>query len=124
VRILLKFGDIVKEYVNHVIFATNDVIAKRPEDVRRFLAGWFETIRYVKQNKADTVRIASAVLKIPEPIVSRVYDETLPMLSDDGQFDAKGLAVVSRSLVELKMLPTAPDMKALYTERFLPGTHG
>jgi len=124
VRILLKFGDIVKEYVNHVIFATNDVIAKRPEDVRRFLAGWFETIRYVKQNKADTVRIASAVLKIPEPIVSRVYDETLPMLSDDGQFDVKGLAVVSRSLVELKMLPTAPDMKALYTERFLPGTHG
>ena len=124
VRLLLKFGDIVKDYVNHVIYATNDVIAKRPGDVRKFLAGWFETIAFVKHNKAETVRIASKVLKIPEPIVGRVYDETLPMLSDDGKFDPKGLAVLSRSFVEMKMLPAAPDMSKLYTERFLPGAHG
>ena len=120
VRLLLKFGDIVREYVNHVIYATNDVIAKRPEDVRKFLVGWFETIAFVKHNKAETVRIASTILKIPEPIVGRVYDETLPMLSDDGKFDLKGLAVLSRSFVEMKMLPAAPDMSRLYTERFLP----
>lgn len=120
-RLLLKFGDIVKEYVNHVIFATNTVIAKRPDDVRRFLAAWFETIAFVKHNKAETVQIASGVLKIPEPIIGRVYDETLRMLSDDGKFDPKGLAVLSRSFVEMKMLPTEPDMSKLYTERFLPG---
>jgi ABC-type nitrate/sulfonate/bicarbonate transport system substrate-binding protein len=120
-RLLLKFGDIVKEYVNHVIYATNDVIAKRPNDVRAFLAAWFETIAFVKHNKAETVQIASGVLKIPEPIIGRVYDETLRMLSDDGKFDPKGLAVLSRSFVEMKMLPTEPDMSKLYTERFLPG---
>jgi hypothetical protein len=43
------------------------------------------------------------------------------MLSDDGKFDPKGLAVLSRSFVEMKMLPTEPDMSKLYTERFLPG---
>jgi ABC-type nitrate/sulfonate/bicarbonate transport system substrate-binding protein len=120
VRILLKFGDIVKEYVNHVIYATRDVMEKRPEDVRKFLAGWFETIAFVKRNKGETVRIASGVLKIPEPVVGRVYDETLPMLSDDGRFDAKGLAVLARSFVEMKMLPDKPDMTKLYTEKFLP----
>jgi NitT/TauT family transport system substrate-binding protein len=120
VRILLKFGDIVTDYVNHVIYATNDAMAQHPESVRKFLAGWFETIAYVKRNKADTVRIASAVLKIPESVVGRVYDETVRMLSGDGRFDAKGLAVLSRSFVEMNMLPTAPNMATLYTEKFLP----
>lgn len=120
VRILLKFGDIVKDYVNHVIYATTDVIQKRPEDVRRFLAGWFETIAFVKHNKSETVRVAAGVLKIPEPVVGQVYDETVRMLSDDGRFDPKGLAVLARSFVEMKMLPEAPDMSKLYTEKFLP----
>jgi ABC-type nitrate/sulfonate/bicarbonate transport system substrate-binding protein len=120
VRILLKFGDIVKDYVNHVIFATNDVIAKRPDDVRKFLAGWFETIAFVKHNKGETVRIAAGVLKIPEPVVDRVYDETVRMLSDNGRFDAKALAVLARSFVEMKMLPDEPDMTKFYTEKFLP----
>lgn len=120
VRILLKFGDIVKDYVNHVIYASTDLIAKRPDDVRKFLAAWFETIAFVKSNKAETVRIASSVLKISEPVVGRVYDETVRMLSDDGRFDAKGLAVLRRSFVEMNMLSEAPDMSKLYTERFLP----
>ena len=120
IRILLKFGDIVQDYVNHVIFASTDVIALHPDGVRNFLAGWFETIAYVKHNKTDTVRIASAALKIPESVVARVYDETVRMLSDDGRFDAKGLAVLSRSFVEMNMLPAAPDVTKLYTERFLP----
>jgi NitT/TauT family transport system substrate-binding protein len=120
VRILLKFGDIVKEYVNHVIFATNDAMTKRPDDVKKFLAAWFETVAFFKHNKAETVRISSAVLKIPEPIVGKVYDETIPMLSDDGRFDAKGLAVLAQSFVDMNMLPDKPDMSKLYTEKFLP----
>jgi ABC-type nitrate/sulfonate/bicarbonate transport system substrate-binding protein len=119
VRILLKFGDIVKEYVNHVIFATTDVMEKRPDDVRKFLAAWFETVAYFKHNKAETVRISSDVLKIPAPVVSKVYDETIPMLSDDGRFDAKGLAVLAQSFVDMNMLPEKPDMSKLYTEKFL-----
>jgi len=120
IRILLKFGDIVKDYVNHVIYATNELVAQHPDRVRDFLAAWFETIAYVKHDKADTVRIASGVLRISEPVVGRVYDETVRMLSDDGRFDAKGLAVLSRSFVEMNMLPSAPDMSKLYTEKFLP----
>jgi ABC-type nitrate/sulfonate/bicarbonate transport system substrate-binding protein len=121
VRILLKFGDIVKDYINHVIFASNDVIAKRPEDVKKFLAGWFETIAFVKHNKAETVRVSSGILKIPPEIVGKVYDETMPMLSDDGRFNPKGLAVLRQSFVDMNMLPSAPDMSKLYTEKFLPG---
>jgi len=120
VRILLKFGDVVKEYVNHVIYASTDLIAKRPDDVKKFLAAWFETVAFFKKNKADVVRISSGVLNIPEPVVSKVYDETIPMLSDDGKFDPKGLAVLAQSFVDMHTLPEKPDMSKLYTEKFLP----
>jgi len=120
VRILLKFGDVVKEYVNHVIYASTDLIAKRPDDVKKFLAAWFETVAFFKKSKADVVRISSGVLNIPEPVVSKVYDETIPMLSDDGKFDPKGLAVLAQSFVDMHTLPEKPDMSKLHTEKFLP----
>ena len=42
------------------------------------------------------------------------------MFSDTGKFDPKALAVLAKSFVELKTLPTEPDMSKLYTEAFLP----
>ena len=38
--------------------------------------------------------------------------------------DDLALEVLARSLVELEILPTAPDMKSLYTEQFLPDARG
>lgn len=119
-RILVRYGDIVKQYINHVIFASNDFIANHPGDVRNVIAAWFESVAYFKSHKDESVKIAAGVLKIPEPVVSQVYDNAVGMLTDNGHFDPKGLAVLQRSFVEMKMLPEAPDMSKLYTEKFLP----
>jgi NitT/TauT family transport system substrate-binding protein len=119
-RILMKFGDVIPNYVNTVIYAANDLVASHPEQLRRFLSAWFESVAFMKQNKTETVRIVAGVLKMPEPIVGRVYDETARMITEDGKFDRKGLAVLSRSFVEMSMLSAEPDMSKLYTEEFLP----
>ena len=42
------------------------------------------------------------------------------MITSDGHFDKKGLAVLQRSYVEMKILPEPPDMAKLHTEKFLP----
>jgi hypothetical protein len=45
----------------------------------------------------------------------------MPVFSTDGKFDARALATLSRSFVELELLPSEPkDMRRLYTEEFLP----
>ena len=51
---------------------------------------------------------------------SGIYDELMPMFSETGRFNPTALAVLGRSFVEMKMLPTEPDMTTLYTEEFLP----
>jgi hypothetical protein len=55
-----------------------------------------------------------------EATTAGIYDELMPMFSDTGKFDPKALAVLRRSFVEMKTLPTEPDMSKLYTEAFLP----
>jgi len=118
-RILVRFTDI-KDFHIHVIFAANKLIAERPEAVRNFLKGWFETIDFMRKNKAETVAIANEVTGKEGDINSRVYDELMPMFSDDGKFNPAALVTLAKSYVELQLLPQEPDPKQLYTETFLP----
>jgi NitT/TauT family transport system substrate-binding protein len=119
-RILVRFGDIVPTFIMHVIFASTDAIENRPEDLKKFLAGWFDTIRYMRTHKAEVVRIGAEVTHVSPDVESTVYDVVMPMFSDTGRFDPKATAVLAKSFVDLKLLPSEPDMTKLYTEKFLP----
>jgi ABC-type nitrate/sulfonate/bicarbonate transport system substrate-binding protein len=117
--VLVEFGEHVKDFHTHVIFATNDIVMRRPDEVRRFLAGWKDVIAFMAANREETIRLVAPVSGLPEDIQAREYDKAMPMMSRDLRFLPKALDTLSRSLVELEILPTAPDMKMFYTEQFL-----
>jgi len=119
-RILLRFGDLVKDFHIHVIFATDKAIAAKPEALRAFLKGWFESVAFMRANKDKTLAIAGEVMGTDAATTAGIYDELMPMFSDTGRFDPKALAVLQRSFVEMKTLPEEPDMSKLYTEALLP----
>jgi NitT/TauT family transport system substrate-binding protein len=119
-RIVVRFGKVITAYINHVITASNDMIAKRPDDVKKFLAAWFESVAYFKTHKDEIVTFVAKTLNKPAPIMARVYDEATPMITDNGHFDPKGLEAIRQSLVDTKILPEPPDMSKLTTEKFLP----
>ena len=119
-KVLLRFGELVKDFHIHVIFATDKAIAQRPQALRGFLAGWLETIAFMRKDKTATIAIAKEVMGTDEPTAAGIYDELMPMFSDTGRFDPKALAVLRKSFVEMKTLSEEPDMGRLYTEAFLP----
>jgi NitT/TauT family transport system substrate-binding protein len=119
-HLLLEFGDYIKDFHTHVVFATADAIQKRPDQVRRFLSGWIDVIAFMAANKDETVRIARQVTGLDEDIERREYDEVMPMMSRDMRFSPKALDVIGDSFPELGILPKKPDMTTLYTEEFLP----
>jgi len=119
-KLLVKYGDYIKDFHLYVIFATDDLIAKRPQAVRGYLAGWYETIAWMKANKTEAVAIAARVQNVDPAIVAGTYDVMMPVFSSDGKFNDKALATLARSFVELGLLEKEPDMKTLYTEAFLP----
>ena len=119
-KIILRFSTIAPDFINHVSYATDKIIAEHPEQLKAFLAAWFETVAFMKANKAETVKLVAPIMHTSEEIASRDYDDTMPTFSDTGKFEAKPLAVLARSFVQMGALDKEPDMSKLYTEKFLP----
>jgi aerobic carbon-monoxide dehydrogenase large subunit len=102
------------------IFATRALIDKNPDAIRRFLAAWFDAVRFMQTHRDQSIKIAAEMTGMPLPIEAREFDLTLPMFNLNGRFDKEMLANLSRSFVDLKELSAPPDMSKLYTEEFLP----
>jgi NitT/TauT family transport system substrate-binding protein len=118
--LLVNFGDVVRNFHIEVIYASLDIIKRNPDAVRRFLAGWFDTIVWMQGHKDETVQILAPLTHSEPAALVRIYETWMPTFSRDGRFDPKSLGVLAQSFVDLGLLDTAPDMTKLYTEAFLP----
>jgi NitT/TauT family transport system substrate-binding protein len=119
-RVITTATPFVDDFITHVFFVRDDVIAKRPEAVRAFLKGWFETIVFMKANKDKSVEITSKVLNLSPTVISRAYDEQIPIFSTDGTFDPKAVAALKQSFIEMGLLKEIPDDKVMFTTQFVP----
>jgi ABC-type nitrate/sulfonate/bicarbonate transport system substrate-binding protein len=119
-RVLVDCASFVKNIELYTTFATNDVIARNPDAVRRFLKGWYDTIAYMKQHKPETVSVTSKVIGFTQAVSERTYDALMPQLSTDGIFAPPAIAALSASFVDLGVLTPPIDMTKFYTEKFLP----
>lgn len=120
-KVIIKFGEVISDFITHVIYARNDLIAERPQVVKGFVDGWWETVAYMQKHREESVDIAAEVIKQPRDFVNLAFDTNLKMLADaDGSFPPAALKTLSRSFVELKLLDSEPDMTKLFTTRFLP----
>jgi NitT/TauT family transport system substrate-binding protein len=121
-RIVLHFGDIIKDFIQNAADARRDLVTANPDRIRRFLAAWYETIAYMRTHKEESIRIALPIVDLPADLAARGYDQWMEAYSRDGKFDPVALGLLAKSFVEMGLLPAEPDMRALYTEEFLPGS--
>jgi ABC-type nitrate/sulfonate/bicarbonate transport system substrate-binding protein len=118
-RVLFAFGEFVKPFITHAIYATDTLSAKNPDSLRRFLKAWYEAVAFARQNKPETVRITRPMTNLPQDQAERVYDVEMPMFPTDGHYDPKALAVVVQSLVDTGQMDAKTDIKSLITEQYL-----
>ncbi len=118
-KVLFAFGEFVKPFITHAIYATDSLIAKNPDTVRRFLAAWYETVAYAQSHKADAVRITRPLTNLPQDEAEKVYDVEMPMFPTNGHYNPKALAIVVQSLVDTGQMDANTDVKSLVTEAFL-----
>jgi ABC-type nitrate/sulfonate/bicarbonate transport system substrate-binding protein len=116
----LLFGDIAKDFYTHVIFATDDIIANRPQLLRRFLRGWFKTIAFMRANKDFVVASEAKTIEVKPSIAAKIYDAQMAGFSSDGAWNPAAIEVIRHSLKELGILPVAPEAKTIYNDQFVP----
>lgn len=119
-RLLVDISDYVKEIELFVTFAHTDLVEQNPEALRRFLAGWYEAVAYMKGHKGESVKLASEVLNWSPEVAERCYDRTIAHFSTNGKFEKPALEKLRASFIDLKVLDASADISKLYTEEFLP----
>jgi ABC-type nitrate/sulfonate/bicarbonate transport system substrate-binding protein len=119
-RILVRFGDRIKDFHVHVIFASRKLIDTHPDAVRAFLAGWLDSVQYMRDHREATIDITQRVADVSRSVATRNYDELMPIFNPTGRFNPKALDALARSFVDLGLFADAPDMTKLYTEAYLP----
>jgi len=119
-RIVVNVGKYVTDFHTHVIFARDELIEKNPDLVKRFVDGWFTTIAWMKANRAKTIELSGKVLNLSAAVRAKTYDDEIGMMSDDGVFDPKALAVLKPSLVEMGILEKIPNDDEMFTSKFVP----
>jgi NitT/TauT family transport system substrate-binding protein len=119
-RILVKFGDYFPDFTTSCIYASNDLIEHNPTALKAFLAGWFETIAYMRDHRPAVLDTTIKLIGMSPGVASAIYDDTMPTMSLDGRFNPKALDLLADSFVAMKLLPSKPDMAALLTEAYLP----
>ncbi len=121
-RLVFPASAIVPDFVSAAIFASSQILRDNPDAVRRFLKAWFETIAFMRANKAEAVEIAMSLTKFSREVETKEYDLVMPTFSTNGKFDRAALKILQEFFLEMKLLDTTPDMSKLYTEAYLPGS--
>jgi NitT/TauT family transport system substrate-binding protein len=119
-RLLFPASDIVKDFMIHAIFASDRMVREKPDAIRRFLQGWFETIAFMRANRDATVRASQERTHFSTAVEAQQYDLVMPMFSATGVFEPSALATLQRSFVDLKLIDKEPDLTKFCTEQFLP----
>ena len=119
-RLLASASEFVGPFLLNVIYAQDDFMKKHPDAVRGFLKGWYETVNFMATHRAETVAFETSIDHFSDAVNEKQYDTVMPSLSRDGKFPPDAVAATARSMVDLGMLKTEPDMAKFLTTRFLP----
>ena len=119
-KALVTFGPLMPDFITHFIYATDKMMAARPDELRRFLRGWFDTVAWMNANKAESVKIITEVTKTSPELTAKTYDIEMPALSKNGKFDMKGFEAQKKIFIEPEELAKLSGNDRLMTDRYLP----
>ena len=119
-KMVLSFGEVVKDFHAHILFARDDIRLKNPDLVRRVILGWFRTVAWMRANREQGIRISAKAINVSQTAVARAWDNELRLMSTDGAFNPAAIEVIRKSLPQLGLLETVPDAASLFTGEFVP----
>ena len=119
-RIIVKAGDEITNFIANMLYASDGMMNHHPDQLRRFLAAWFDTMRFIKTHKAETIKITQKDTKLSDAIAGEIYDAEAPTFFTDGHFDRAKFAAVKQALIDAGQTDKMPPDDQLITEKFLP----
>lgn len=117
-----------------VIFFRSEVVRQRPEDVRAFLAAWFEAVEYRLANPAESRQIISKATGLAEKdLISgdaklMTLRDNLRYFSEDSASDQMSIYAIAqvnmKFLVDSGNMTSLMEIRGLFDPSYLPSEIG
>jgi NitT/TauT family transport system substrate-binding protein len=122
-RSILDLGKTMIPTISDVYVASQEMLDKRPQELRATLAAIYRALHYMRENRAWTVAFLKTYAKTDsDQIAGTLFDQVINGISSDGTIEQKWvedslhLAARAWDMPELAKVPAAP----LFTNEFHP----
>ncbi len=119
-RVLMRLDQVTPRWISQMAYATDQTIATRRADLAKVLRALFQAIRFIRDNRDETVRIAAKGIGWSVAAARKSYDLVHPLWPVDGRFDLVALKTMQDTLLELGVLKKRLPLEDHYTTAFVP----
>jgi NitT/TauT family transport system substrate-binding protein len=118
-RSLIHFGEAMSPNLPDVWIASDAIIQKNPESLRKALVGLYSAVVYMQKNPEWAIDFISKKTGLAKNIATEEYNNTIKGLSPDGMLK-EAWVTESLKLAALAGIKDIPPAAAMYTDRFVP----
>jgi ABC-type nitrate/sulfonate/bicarbonate transport system substrate-binding protein len=115
-----RLKDMIKELQVDVVYASRKSIRENPPLIKAFVQGTLDAVRYIKQNKAESIKILARFSKSPMDIAAKTYDLVIPGMPSKGEFTIEGIQVILDYQARIGLLQKpVPSPETFITREFV-----
>jgi NitT/TauT family transport system substrate-binding protein len=117
---LVNLGKVMGPVVPDSIVASEEMIEKRPDVLRRYLQALMKAVDYMQKNEEWTKKYIAKYAGESDPVVlDRAYRDVIMQIRLDGMIERDWIKN-SLELMKLVTPEEAPSIDAVFTDKFLP----
>ncbi len=90
-RILQYQGDFLLPWGGEGPITTTRAISSKRQALQGLMNGLGRSIRELKENRAEAVKVATEYLNLEPALAEKVYDVMMPVFKSDGEFGLEGI---------------------------------
>jgi ABC-type nitrate/sulfonate/bicarbonate transport system substrate-binding protein len=96
---LVYLGDIIDHPISGIA-VTGAKLANQREQIKRVIRATLRGVRFIKQNRPETLRMMQSYLRITAAQAAQTYDASVRSLTDDGLISERAIALDMRRAKE------------------------
>jgi ABC-type nitrate/sulfonate/bicarbonate transport system substrate-binding protein len=119
-RVLKRLDSITPRWISQIVYASEDTIRRRADDIRKALRAIFQALAFMKEHSEEAATIAAKILKWDPRAVLAAHRLSSPLFPRDGSIDVEALRAMQDTLLEQGVLARRLALADHYTTAFTP----